>query len=207
MRVAAALFLCGSCPRRCGPARHGPGRRHPCCGSSLSTPTPRSACHRPRCSVDGRRFTSGRRAARSEIQPQSHPRAAGPGFWRRSNGPRLRRQLRGRRTSGTKARSPDAPSTAVPSGCRKTPTAASPATASPADRGRPTRCRTPQSPSKGPPAPRLQAALSSPADGRANPRLNILIAEKAICPFVAAPHRSTLNASAAKGIMTTVSRK
>lgn len=62
-------------------------------------------------------------------------------------------------------------------------------------------------PSKGPPAPRWQAALSSAADGRANPRLNILIAEKAICPFVAAPHRSTLNASAAKGIMTTVSRK
>ncbi len=65
-----------------------------------------------------------------------------------------------------------------------------------------TRCRAPQSRSKGPLAPRWQAALSSAADGRANPRLNILIAEKAICPFVAAPHRSTLNASAAKGIMT-----
>jgi hypothetical protein len=96
-------------------------------------PRPRSACHRPR---SDRSTEASSPWAAPALPLGTWPRcrlpAAGRGSSRTPNDPRLRRQHRFRRTSGTAGRIPDAPSEAAPSGSNKTPATASPAAASPA---------------------------------------------------------------------------
>src|SRR6516164_3329976 len=105
-----------------------------------------------------------------ELSPRCRLPAAGRGFSRTPNGPRLRRQRRFRQTSGTAGRIPAAPSEVAPSGSNKTPATASPAAASPAgstaaqsaNRARQTRAPAPT-------VPRSQSSGSLAADDHAAP--------------------------------------